>query len=169
MTADLNTRWLAGLTPFDGITLSLGTGDLVPLPFLRRALRGLVERLQQRFPDEDLYTAEDWHEHDGYVSEARRTTWDGVRSWLASEEALYAAGSDDTYVWIALFPEGLAFYLRFYIPRDAESEDPERRGDFDLTCSRALVGELAVIAAAAEGLALAQEPAKAYFDRHSGG
>src|SRR5436309_3407876 len=118
MTADLNERWLQRRSPFDGWTVSPASDELVPLPILLKTLRGLVGRLEGECVDRALYAAADWHEHDGHVSEGRRIGWDGIHRWLASEDALYAAGHEDAEVRLTVFPDGGSFYLRLLIPRD---------------------------------------------------
>jgi hypothetical protein len=165
MTPALHQRWIAGHPPFDGLTLSLGSDDLVPLPALRRALQFVVGELEKMYPHHALHTAADWHEHDGCLSEPRASSWEELHAWLASDESLRAAGQGDTYVRTAVMPESGEFYLRFYVPDEYDNDYPEPRGSFDLACPE----EVARVLAAETALGLTNEPAQEFFDRSYGG
>jgi hypothetical protein len=169
MTPDLNERWLHGLSPFDGLTVSPLQEDLVLLPILRKALRGILDRLCEEYSGRSVYRAEDWHEHDGHLSAARPLSWSELESWLASDGTLYAAGHEDTDVRTAVFPDGQQCYLRLCIPRDHDNPYPERRGSFDVTCGPELARDLAGIARESGGFVVTVTPAKEYFDRSYGG
>jgi hypothetical protein len=169
MTPELYERWTLRQHPFDGLAVSPAGEDLVPLSTLCPALRYLVERLQSMYGDRMLSTAPDWHEHDGYVSEARPSTWEEVCSWLTSEDTLHLASQADTYVRTAIIPEGAEFYLRIYIPDESDHDYPEPRGTFDLTCSEEVARSLAAAVESCMGLRLTCEPAKQFFDRSYGG
>lgn len=168
MTSALHTRWINKQPPFDGLTVSLAGDELAPLPALRQGLQILVGELERMFGDRPLYAAADWHEHDGYISEAQTTSWDEVRSWLASDDALQAAGRGDTYVRTAVLPEGAEFYLRFYIPGEHANDYPERRGNFDLTCQKEVAQSLAAALESNTALRLTSVPAEQFFDRSYG-
>ena len=73
MDAQLEQRWKDGKPPFDGSCLRLT--DHVPLPTLRSLLRTIVDALQQRMKHRSLLRFDDWHEHDGYVTEALPVDW----------------------------------------------------------------------------------------------
>lgn len=164
MTPDLYQRWIQGQHPFDGMTLSIASDDLVPLPALLHVLRLLVEELERMYGDRPLHTAPDWHERDGCIIKARPSSWDELRSWLVSRDALMAAGHGDTYVRTAILPEDAEFYLRFYVPWECDNHYPERRGDFDLTAEAEVVQSLAALLENQTVLPLALDPAKQFFD-----
>ena len=169
MNEALEQRWRDGSAPFDGQTMAFRSEDLTPLPALRLALLAVVSRLRQSWPDAVLCTLDDWHEHDGFVSRAKLTSWQGFCSALASEEALLTLSTGESHVRRAFFPQTYDFYLRAYVPADYDSDYPERRGDFDLTCARRLAAELADLAASASDLPVARHGAKDFFDRRYGG
>lgn len=170
MTRELYERWINSYPPFDGLTLSLASEDQTSLSTLREALRLIIEQLQQaRAEYGPLYTAADWHEHDGYISEARLATWEETLSWLKSDYALYAARQVDSYVRTAIMPSNVEFYLRFYIPDDSDNEYPEQRGNFDLTSEPEAARMMVTTVEMATGLFLRCEPAKQFFDRSYGG
>ena len=163
MTPDLHQRWIKGEHPFDGLTLSIASDDLVPLPALLHVLRLLVEELEKMYGDRPLQTAADWHEHDGCIMEAEPSSWDELRSWLVSLDALTAAGHGDADVRTAILPEDAEFYLRFYVPWECDNDYPERRGDFDLTAGSELAGSLAAMLETKTDLPLTVESAKQFF------
>jgi hypothetical protein len=171
MDAELELRWRVGGIPFDGVTVTVET--LMPLTQLRQALLVLVYELEAHWPDAVLRYLHDWHEHDGVTLPPLRTcAWAEVRQLLASDEVLYAARADDTYVRVGLYPEGAEFYLRFYPEADDEEPDPPRAehlGDFDLTCSPALAEAVTARLTPLHLAGLQCGPAKELFDRRWAG
>jgi len=166
MTGELERRWRAALTPFDGLTVASASADLTPLPALRLALLAVASALRQRWPEPALFTLDDWHEHDGFLSAARPASWQDLSDALASDKALLTLSHGDSEVRRAFFPATYDFYLRVYVPDDFDNGYPERRGDFDLTCGAGLAADLAASACA---VPLAVCEAKGFFDRRHGG
>ena len=78
MNEALEQRWPDGAAPFNGQTVSFASQDLTPLPALRLTLLAGVPRLQQRWPEAALCTLDDWHEHDGFVNEAKPASWHDI-------------------------------------------------------------------------------------------
>jgi hypothetical protein len=165
MESQLHQRWQEGKAPFDGVTLS--PASPLPLPVLRQFLLAIIEFLEDETPEPPLYKDLDWHEHDGYVTEADRTSWADFKSWCASEEILYAHRSGDDYVHVGVFPKGRDWYLRFDI--NDEMEEGERVGDFDFTGPPGLVAKVQAAVERAGLAGLGCEPAKGYFDRRYAG
>jgi hypothetical protein len=165
MDEEMECRWRAGHSPFDGVILR--HDELLPLPVLRRALTSVVQGLHERHGDPLLYKLHDWHEHDGYVIQPKVSSWQELHSMLSSDKALYAASTGDTYVSTAFFPPDRTFYLRIYIPDefDLPRDSREELGKFDLTCSVTLAESTRKAAEQAGDMALLTEPAKLYFNR----
>lgn len=165
MTGELERRWRAALAPFDGQTVAFASEDLTPLPALRLALLAVASALRQRWAETVLFTQDDWHEHDGFLSAARPASWQDLSDALASDKALLTLSHGDFKVRRAFFPATYDLYLRVYVPAEYDNDYPERRGAFDLTCGAELAAELAGRAASASGLPIAECDAKAFFDR----
>ncbi len=169
MNQELERRWQKSSAPFHGQTVAFASEGLTPLPALRLALLAVTAHLQRQWPASVLFTLDDWHEHDGFINEARPTSWQELSLTLASDEALLTLSHGDFLVRRAFFPQTYDFYLRVYIPADYDNDHPERRGDFDVTCTPPLAAELKHLAASASGLKLVEYSAKDFFDRRYGG
>src|SRR5262249_12598751 len=109
-------------------------------------------------------TAEDWLEHDGYVSEAQPATWSDLRAAVATEEAFRDASPCDTYVRRAWLGDH-SFYLRWHYYDDA---DTPPAGDGDITADPAFVGD-AVRELAALGIEATTDGAAAFFQQRWNG
>jgi hypothetical protein len=132
-----------------------------------RSLLALVDELEARWPDVELYWLHDWHEHDGVMEPPRGISWSEVRAVLHSDESLSAARAGDTYVRVGICPKNWQFYLRFYPEDDEEETDPPRLehvGNFDLTCSPSFAETVLERLAPLHLTGLRCEPAKEYFD-----
>jgi hypothetical protein len=68
----MNQCWQSGQPPFDGDCLL--TPDGLSLEDLRRILLAVIAELERSFASKALYTFDDWHQHDGYVTERREAT-----------------------------------------------------------------------------------------------
>lgn len=124
--------WRDTRPPFDGLTLwtpPLAIADL------REALTVIVDALETYAEHRALQTAEDWHEHDGYISMSYEATWDQLVGALSDDAALRRSIPGDASVRRAWRPQDDLFYLRWLV---FEEEQPEA-GDADLTASRAIV------------------------------
>ncbi len=128
--------WRDTRPPFDGLTLwtpPLAIADL------REALTAIVDVLEAYAERPALQTAEDWHEHDGYISMAYEATWDQLTGAFSGDAALRRSIPGDSMVRRAWRPQDDLFYLRWLVYED---EEPEV-GDADLTASRAIVDAVA--------------------------
>ena len=169
MNEALEQRWRQTAAPFDGLTVAFASEELMPLPLLRQALLAVIPALQRHWPTDNLFVLDDWHEHDGYVSMARPTTWSELLQRCGTNAKTMAFTHGDWEVRRAVFSEDYGFYLRVYVPAEDDNDYPERRGRFDVTCAPELAGELAGLAASAIGLPVTEFEAKAFFDRRYGG
>ena len=173
MDSEFDRRWRATEAPFDGVTVALK--GFTPLTDLRKVLVVMVDVLHAHHPDVPLLGLRDWHEHDGFLTEAHPSSWGELRSLLASEAALRGASAGDTYVRTAFFPEGRDFLLRLYVPDDYDNpfhdyDDPSLvpYGVFDVTCPEPLVLRVRGAAQGA-GADVQVTPAKAFFDANYSG
>ena len=169
MNGELERRWRSGSVPFSGQTLAFAAEDMMPLPTLRLALLAVVPRLQQLWPQAALCMLDDWHEHDGFVNEAKPASWQDLSVALVSDKALLTLSQGDWDVRRAFFPQTYDFYLRVYILADYDNDYPEQRGDFDVTCASEPAAELAGLAASASGLPVVEYSVKSFFDHRYGG
>ena len=87
MDARLDPLWKTGKPPFGGQCIRVT--DHVPLPILRSVLGAIVETLPQHIEDTSLFRFDDWHEHDGFVTEARPTDWAALKEVLANDQNLH--------------------------------------------------------------------------------
>lgn len=165
MDEEFVRRWRHSLPPFDGATLSLP--DLLPLSRLQPILQSVVEILQRRYGNLELYTLHDWHEHDGWVSPSMPSRWDELMWVVSSRYALRGACTGDTYVSTGFFPESRAFYLRIYIPDEPDQPAPtsEWTGEFDITCAESEAHEIEPLVHRQCGVTLLREPASQFFNR----
>lgn len=160
--------WRSGRAPFDGLTLATG---LLPTPRLRLAASTLVSLLRPGFARTSLRTAEDWHEHDGYVTSATPATWEELAAAVADDDALVRWSPGDDRVRRAWLAGDGSFYLRWFVYDESDDlmpADPPVGGDVDLT------GQAGVVEAAREALAelgvdAEVAPARDFFRRRWAG
>jgi hypothetical protein len=65
----INERWQAGLCPFDGECLV--SDEPISVEDLRTILAAIFPELQRDRAAQELFMFDDWHQHDGYVTERR--------------------------------------------------------------------------------------------------
>jgi hypothetical protein len=118
--AFMNQRWQSGLSPFDGDCLV--TDDLISVEELRQLLGVILPELERCFAAQTLYTFDDWHQHDGYVTERRVIEWGALAAVARNADALIASRRGDTYVHRSFYTEDYAFLLRYDVS-DEESGD----------------------------------------------
>jgi hypothetical protein len=128
--------WRSEAPPFDGLTLWTPT---LPTARLREAIVAIVAVLEGYVDRPRLHTAEDWHEHDGYLSGAELVAWSRLLAALTGDDALRRASPADDLVRRAWRAEDNSFYLRWQHPDD----DPASGGDADFTASRSIVDAVA--------------------------
>ena len=109
MDEQLEQRWKTGKPPFDGQCIRLT--DHLPLPILRSLLSTVVDVLRQTTPACSLFRFDDWHEHDGYVTESLPTEWETFDQILLNDQKLHYSRHGDAYVRWAYYPDDLSFLL----------------------------------------------------------
>jgi hypothetical protein len=159
----MNQRWQRDLSPFDGDCLV--TDDLLSVVDLRALLAVVVSDLASHFSAQALYTFDDWHQHDGYVTERRVTDWGALAAVSGSDDALIASRQGDTYVHRSFYPEDFAFLLRYDVPDADRGDGTGCAGTFDLSASSNMMATLAALVPLSLRPRVRIEPSKAYFDR----
>jgi hypothetical protein len=168
MDSELNARWRAKQSPFDGDIIFLD--DYLPIAQLRTTLVSLVAFLQQHEQAANVYTLRDWHEHDGFILPRESTTWQSVAQLLASEQSLYDGRAGDTYVRRAYYPSDSSCLLRIYVmDENEEPEYPGRWGNFDLSGPPSLLTAISSQLPETVQPLLRRERSGAYFDRSYAG
>ena len=167
MDTHIEQLWRDGAPPFDGLTLWT---PLLPTARLREALEVVVAVLETYVEQRALQTAEDWHEHDGYISMAYEATWDQLLGALSDDQTLRRSSPEDDLVRRAWRDQNDIFYLRWFHYEDDDSgeDEPPAGGAADLTAPRAVVD--ATLRQLAEiGLDVEVGPARDFFaDRWAG-
>jgi hypothetical protein len=132
MTADLYRRLEKHLPPFDGGTLTVRKP--IPVVELQPFLAEIVEVLASQFGAKPLLFLHCWHEHDGWASEATKTTWDNLRDEVATPERLLNQfDGADTFVSRGFTTPDGDFYLRFYVHESLTENAQRELVDFDLS------------------------------------
>jgi hypothetical protein len=161
MDEALDRAWRSATSPFDGITLRAADA---PVKTLAPLLTQLVERLRVRFSERRLWRVEDWHAHDGWVTERRASSWDELLELCRSEDALIARAALDEFVALAFYTEPTALLLRIEVEDYAEAGQ-ERMGAFDVTLP---ASDAALCEALPRELHVRRSDAKQYFDEIHG-
>ena len=158
----MNQRWQSGLPPFDGDCLV--TRDIVTVEELRKVLSAVVQLLQMECIETALYAFDDWHQHDGYVTERREIEWKVLEAVTRSVEDLMMSRQGDDYVYRAFYPADLSFLLRYDISDEECGDGSGFSGVFDLSASRECIAR--AMSSIRPGILskLRIESAKAYFD-----
>jgi hypothetical protein len=111
MDATLEPLWRNGEKPFQGETI-YPVADV----FVRdaiAAIRSALDHIEQYYPTNTLFVLEDWHEHDGFIVTAKTATLDALREQIATPEIFISSHSDDTAVYLSIYPDSLDFLLRY--------------------------------------------------------
>ena len=164
MDTFLELTWRSGTPPLDGYTLA--PDDLLPIDQLSVALDEVLKCLiaVPRVARADVNELADWHEHDGYITSSRPTTWEKMEAFASSPSALYAGREPDEYVRRAYYDKAGSFLLRVWTPDEDDDPDmyPGRWGHFDISAPMpcpSIVKEKLV------GLSLSISLARGYFDK----
>jgi hypothetical protein len=159
----MNQRWQAGLSPFDGDCLI--TGDLVSVEDLRALLAGILSTLERDYGAQTLYTFDDWHQHDGYVTERQMTAWKSLATLGQRADTLIASRQGDAYVHRSFYPEDFSFLLRYDIPDEDCGDGTGFSGALDLSAKPARIAETLSVLPSELRPRLRVESSKGYFDR----
>jgi hypothetical protein len=158
----INQRWQAGLSPFAGDCLI--TDDLVSVEDLRTLLAVILAELKDEYATQTLYTFDDWHQHDGYITERRATDWGSLTTLAQCAHALIASRQGDSYVHRSFYPEDLSFLLRYDVA-EAYGDGAGFSGAFDLSANPPSIARILSLVPPTLRPRLRVEPSKGYFDR----
>ena len=159
----MNQRWQSGLSPFDGDCLI--SDDVLSVEELRELLANVVPELESHYASLVLYTFDDWHQHDGFVTERCATAWADLAAVSVTRRCLIASRQDDTYVHRSFYPEDFAFLLRYDVPDEDSGDGSGFAGTFDLSASSTIIARLATFVPVGLRPRLRIEPSKSYFDK----
>jgi len=137
----LENSWKNRTKPFDNESLCLN--DLVRISDLRQSILAIFEILQIRYGNEELFVNDDWHEHDGFITPSRKTSWQLIEETLKSDKSLYESRHGDFCVYNLLFTRNRDFVLRIYVSdEDDDTEYPGIWGEFTVTSAPELLKEI---------------------------
>ncbi len=120
----LQTAWQRNEKPFHSETICLDIA--VSISTLRKILTSVLNYCEEMYPPEyvQLYAFDDWHTHDGYISESRLTNLQELSLILNSDDSFYQSRHHDYDVWRAFYPNSLDFLCRYEILLDQADEEP---------------------------------------------
>ncbi|GAA5496381.1 hypothetical protein Rhal01_02564 [Rubritalea halochordaticola] len=126
MNAELHTLWQSGEKPFHSETIYPREDVFVRDVLV--AIPSALDHIAQYYPENQLYSLDDWHEHDGLIVPAKPTSLDEIRTQLATAESYVRHHTDATAVYRAIFPDSLDFLLRYSLwEADSPHQDPSDR------------------------------------------
>lgn len=162
----MNQRWHQTLSPFDGDCLL--TFEAVTVAQLQQLMSTLLTGLKTIYAKQTLYTFDDWHQHDGFVTERQVMDWMVLQAVCESEAAMIASRQGDTYVHRAFYPEDHGFLLRYDVSDDG-IVGADFTGSMDLTASAAMITTMQALLPLDVRSLVRVETAKVYFDgKHAG-
>jgi hypothetical protein len=163
MDAVLNHRWQTAQTPFSGNCL-IGDGTLT-VDELRELLLVVTSRLRMRGEGVELFSFDDWHHHDGFVTQRRVTEWTAIETACASRESLIGFRQGDTSVHRAFYPADFEFLLRFDVGDDEIGDGTGHCGSIDICADSETLDEIYSLVSPEMRSKLQVTEAKPYFDR----
>ena len=156
------------MPPFDGDCLHCD--DQIELCQLRTLLTEIVNLVSANSSETSLYRLDDWHEHDGIITERTVVDWDSIDKIHVSDDSLYESRHGDSYVNWAHYPDDCSFLIRFdLLDADEAPKYPGIWGYCDLCAASSLIQTVKFAAPDSIGSKLAITNAKDYFDQHYAG
>ena len=159
----MNQRWQSALSPFNGDCLR--TNDLITVADLGTLLAAILPELQREYATQELYTFDDWHQHDGYVTERRVADWASLAAVAQNVDALVASRQGDSYVNRSFYPEDSSFLLRYDVPDEESGDATGFSGTFDLSAHSTVIAKVFLLVPLGLRPHFRIEPAKDYFDK----
>jgi hypothetical protein len=138
---------------------------MIPVKDLRALLAVVLAELKVDLATETVYTFDDWHQHDGYVTDRRLTEWSFLDALGQNTDALIVARQGDRYVHRSFYPEELSFLLRVDIPDEDCGDGTGFSGRFDLSTKPPKIARILSLVPLPLRSCLRVEPSKGYFDR----
>lgn len=151
MDLELNRRWRERESPFKGVTLT--HHRYVSVTTARNCILSMAHILRVDEQREGLYRLDDWHEHDGCLTEPLSLSWPQMVTELSSDQAIESICSDDSYVRLGYFRSQCDFYMRIHVARNGEIVAGHARyaggshaeALLDITCSHDMANAVAAI------------------------
>ena len=112
-----------------------------------------------------LYTFDDWHQHDGYVTERRVMDWAALVAVARNADALIASRQGDTDVHRSFYPDDLSFLLRYDILDEDSVDATGFAGTFDFSARSSMIARFKALVPSRLRMRVRTEQSKAYFDR----
>ena len=159
----MNQRWHDGMSPFDRDCIV--TDDLISVDELRVLLGVVVSDLESHYAGQRLYAFDDWHQHDGYVTERRATEWGSLSVAAQNRDTLLASRQGDSYVHRSYYPQDLSFLLRYDVPDEECGDKTGFSGTFDLSANPALIAKVFELVPVSLRSRFQVEHSKDYFDK----
>ncbi|MBQ4838545.1 MULTISPECIES: hypothetical protein [Pseudoalteromonas] len=160
MTPDLEKRWKAGDKPFDGEILTSATDS--SMETLLKVMKYFMDMVVD--PSEKIFLYDDWHEHDGFITNSKILSVDVLKSKINSSEALKASTHGDYEVRTAVYSESNNWLMRWCI----DLED-DAYCDFEFCISKSANCKPLELMHSINRDELNRTNAKDYFDRAYGG
>ena len=129
MTPELQERLQNSKPPFDGWCIH-NTDDLA-LSQLHEILAVAMPLLAPRYPS--IFSFHDWHEHDGFILNAKPDYWDSLREQTSTDRALFDSRVNDFSVSVAVYSSTFDWLLRYNVDDEDESDYSTATCDFDLS------------------------------------
>lgn len=166
MDSILESAWKSHKKPFHEKTLV--HENPIPIPTLRLMLFSVINYCENVYPNRTLYTFDDWHEHDGYITSCQMTDFHDLRLTLESDNVLHDSMQGDDFVYKAIYPATQDFLLRYYI-FEIGKDDPEYLpgicGRFTFTGCRSDLFEITKRLEGFDKSSLTTENSIRYFDK----
>ena len=119
MTEELAKALESGAPPFHGRTCIVRNLSLTQLWTCYK----LIQQLLLSRPTAELWQCADWHWHDGFITPPKGLTSTAWKSWTESPNSLAQAWAAEDYVHRGVYPNDLAWYLRFHLWEDLDMAD----------------------------------------------
>ena len=117
MTPELEKQWRSGAEPFGGEVVTSSTDS--SMGTLLKALAYFIRLAENT--GEVLYIYEDWHEHDGYITQPKKIDLVSLRSMVADRESVIASIQGDDEVRTAVYPESFSWLMRWCVDLEDEA------------------------------------------------
>lgn len=160
MTPDLEKRWKAGDKPFDGKVVTSSTDS--SMETILKVMQIFLEEVVT--PSEEIFIFDDWHEHDGFITESKKISVENLASKIADSDALKASTNGEYEVRTSVYSTSNDWLMRWCI----DLED-NAYCDFEFCCSKSFGSRALDLMYSINPSELNQSLAKEYFDRAYGG
>jgi hypothetical protein len=113
MDSILESAWRNHEKPFQEETLA--HENLIPISTLCLILLTIVDYCENLYSNCRLYSFDDWHAHDGYITSCQVTNFHDLHRAFESDTTLHNSMQGDDFVYKAIYPDTRDFLLRYYV------------------------------------------------------